>query len=181
MTLWHKTICNCFPIACLILILSLSPPAWAADAPADTDAPQENSGDQDKTLVEIEKSAETFEYQIEGRPDPFLPFVSERSTTANENPDEIIDDNQKLSGMQLFEPGQLTLVALLDTNGKKFAMVQDFTGKGYIIKKGTKIGRRGVVQEIVDNRVIITETAETRGGKVLTTKIAMVLKKEGEE
>jgi type IV pilus assembly protein PilP len=181
MTLWHKTICNCFPIACLILILGLSSPAWAEDTPADTTASQENSGDQDKTIVEIEKSAETFEYQIEGRPDPFLPFISERSTTTNENPDEIVDDNQKLSGMQLFEPGQLTLVALLDTNGKKFAMVQDFTGKGYVIRKGTKIGRRGVVQEIADNRVIITETAETRGGKILTTKIAMVLKKEGEE
>ena len=130
--------------------------------------------------VEIRKSASTFEYQIEGRPDPFLPFITERANT-NENPDEIVDRDQILSGMQLFEPGQLTLVALMVAGRSKYAMVQDFTGKGYVIEEGTKIGRRGVVSDIVENKVIIEEQALTRGGKTLINKIAMVLKKEGEE
>ncbi|MEE4164918.1 MAG: pilus assembly protein PilP [Desulfocapsaceae bacterium] len=130
--------------------------------------------------IEIKKSADTFEYQIEGRPDPFLPFITERASS-NENPDEIVDRDQVLTGMQLFEPGQLTLVALMVAGSNKYAMVQDFTGKGYVIEEGTKIGRRGVVADIVENRIIIEEQALTRGGKTLINKIAMVLKKEGEE
>ena len=181
MTLWHKTICNCLTIAIFILLFSL-PRTAPAENPPSLDPDQQGTDEtQDKTRIAIKKSTEMFEYQIEGRPDPFLPFISDRSTTTNENPDELIEDNRTLSGMQLFEPGQLTLVALMVTGGNKFAMVQDFTGKGYIIKEGTKIGRRGVVKEIADNKVIISETARTRGGKVLTNNIAMVLKKEGEE
>ncbi len=130
--------------------------------------------------LHIKQRTSTFQYRIEGRPDPFLPFLTERSTR-NEDPNEIVEENQVLTGMQLFEPSQLTLVALMATGTDRFAMVQDFTGKGYIIKVGTKIGRRGEVVEITPNRVLIEETARTRGGQTLTNKIAMVLKKEGEE
>lgn len=130
--------------------------------------------------MKISPPSSSFKYRIEGRPDPFLPFISERSTR-NEDPNEIIEEDRVLTGMQLFEPSQLTLVALMATGNDTFAMVQDFTGKGYIIKKGTKIGRRGVVTDITPTQVIIEETAQTRGGQTLTNTIAMVLKKEGEE
>jgi type IV pilus assembly protein PilP len=60
-------------------------------------------------------------------------------------------------------------------------MVEDFTGKGYVITAGTKIGRRGIVKEIVPNKVLIEETAFTRAGKKIVTQIVMALKKEGEE
>ncbi len=117
----------------------------------------------------------TFTYRLEGRPDPFLPFLTNKSQT---NPDEIVDSHQKLTGMQLFEPGQLTLVALVRTPDQKFAMVQDVSGKGYVIREGTKIGRRGVVTAIIPNKVVIQETAITRSGRKLTNKIIMVLRKE---
>lgn len=176
-----KTICNYVTIASFVLFFGLPLTVRAEAPPADKAGQTGNNETQDKTMIAIERNNETFEYQIEGRPDPFMPFVSERSTTPNENPDELVDNNQKLTGMQLFEPGQLTLVALMSTGGKRIAMVQDFTGKGYILKEGTKIGRRGVVKEITDKKLIISETAQTRGGKILTNNIAMVLKKEGEE
>jgi type IV pilus assembly protein PilP len=176
-----KTICNYVAIASFVLLFGLPLTVQAADPPADKPDQQVTVETQDKTMIAIKKRTETFEYQIEGRPDPFMPFVSERSTTPNESPDELIDENKKLTGMQLFEPGQLTLVALMTTGDKKFAMVQDFTGKGYILKEGTKVGRRGVVKEITNKKLIISETAQTRGGKILTNNIAMVLKKEGEE
>ena len=84
-------------------------------------------------------------------------------------------------GMQLFEPGQLTLVALLQKGTEDIAMVEDFTGKGYVLTEGIKIGRRGVVKDIAPNSVLIEETAETRAGKKIVTEVVMILKKEGEE
>ncbi len=122
-----------------------------------------------------------YEYQMEDREDPFVPFLTEKATTSTVDMNEIVESNEKLTGMQLFEPGQLTLVALLATNGRAVAMVEDVTGKGYMIEEGTKIGRRGVVKDIIPNKVVIEETAYTRAGKKIVTQIVMVLKKEGEE
>jgi type IV pilus assembly protein PilP len=131
--------------------------------------------------IEIEQRTSDYEYQIEDRPDPFAPFVTGPAQTNPVTPDEIIEEDEVLTGMQLFEPGQLTLVALLMTGGDTVAMVQDFTGRGYILEEGMKIGRRGIITNITENKVLIEETAQTRSGKILKNEIAMVLKREGEE
>ena len=131
--------------------------------------------------VEIEKSTSDYEYQVDDRPDPFAPFVTGPAQTNPVTPDEIIEEDEVLTGMQLFEPGQLTLVALMMTGGNAMAMVQDFTGRGYVIEEGMKIGRRGVITRISEDKVLIEETSRTRSGKVLKNEIAMVLKREGEE
>ncbi len=120
-----------------------------------------------------------FEYIMESRNDPFMPFISKKSASANIN--EILPVSEQLSGMQLFEPGQLTLVAILMVEGNSFAMAEDSTGKGYILNKEMKIGKRGIVTAIQRNKVIIEETAFTRAGKKLTSTIEMLLKKEGED
>jgi len=131
--------------------------------------------------IEIEKSDSDFRYEVDNRADPFAPFVTGTAKKNPVTPDEILEEDEVLTGMQLFEPGQLTLVALMMTGGNTLAMVQDFTGRGYVVEEGMKIGRRGVITEIQEDRLLITETAHTRSGKTLTNEIAMVLKREGEE
>ncbi|WP_159441346.1 pilus assembly protein PilP [Desulfopila aestuarii] len=128
------------------------------------------------------QSQNEFEYRVQNRKDPFVPFITEKATTTTDvDMSEIVDVSGKLTGMQLFEPGQLNLVALMKSGNEDFAMVEDFTGKGYVINKGTKIGKRGVVVEIAPNKVVIEETAQTRAGQKIVTNTVMVLKKEGEE
>jgi len=73
----------------------------------------------------------------------------------------------------------LNLVAILFSGKKALAMVQDSTGKGYIIKKGTKIGRRGQVAEIMPNAVVVKEWFRDSSGKKLYKDNEMVLRKEG--
>ncbi len=130
-------------------------------------------------ISQVSSSQELFEYVIEGRNDPFIPFISEKSQTAKM--DEIIPVEDQLSGMQLFEPGQLNLVAIVMVDDKDLAMVEDTTGKGYVLRTGMEIGRRGIITSIQSNKVTIEETAFTRAGKKLTSNIVMLLKKEGEE
>jgi type IV pilus assembly protein PilP len=124
-------------------------------------------------------AANGFTYQLEGRPDPFEPFIRPQVATTAE-PDEIIEENRRLTGMQLFEPGQLTLVAVMFAEGEKMAMVEDVTGKGYIIKEDMLIGRRGIVSRITEDQVIITEKAHTRSGKEIVSTVVMRLNKEGD-
>jgi type IV pilus assembly protein PilP len=145
--------------------------------------PQPSSGSEASSTESLalpeQNLANLFDYQIEGRPDPFIPFISEKATSANIN--EIVPVSEQLSGMQLFEPGQLNLVAIVMAENNDFAMAEDTTGKGYILHAGMKIGKRGIITAIQANEVLIEETAFTRAGKKLTSKIVMLLKKEGEE
>lgn len=145
-----------------------------------TGVASEGPGPDVELNFELQKS--DYQYKIEDRADPFIPFFT--GETTNEptlDPNEIVESEERLTGMQLFEPGQLTLVGLMKAKGKFVAMVEDFTGKGYIISVGTKIGRRGVVKAIQPNKVLIEEVAVTRSGKELRSEIVMALRKEGEE
>ncbi len=131
-------------------------------------------------LATIDDSAAAFTYQLEGRPDPFAPFISDKAVSAS-NMDEIVDSEEALTGMQLFEPGQLKLVAIVFEKNAELAMVEDATGQGYAIRPGMKIGKKGIITTINPNQVVIEETSVTRSGKKLTQNIVMTLKKEGEE
>ena len=121
-----------------------------------------------------------FSYQLGGRPDPFSPFITEKITSSI-NMDEVVNGGEPLTGMQLFEPGQLKLVAIVFESNEELAMVEDAAGQGYVIRPGMKIGRKGKVTTIDPNQVGIEETSVTRAGKQLTNHIVMQLKKKGEE
>ena len=118
----------------------------------------------------------SYEYKLSARPDPFKPFIAPQTV----NPNELVDDNRELTGMQVFEPGQLTLVAVMDTPRGRLAMVEDVTKKGYLLREGILIGRHGEVTEIQRDQVIVTETARTRGGEEIKTLVSMKLKRDGE-
>ena len=120
---------------------------------------------------------DTFVYEREGRSDPFVPFVKAK-VRATISP--VVEE--ELTGMRKFEPGQLNLVAIAFSSGQApFAMVQDPTQKGYILRQGMKIGRSGVVDKIVSNVVIIKQEFITPTGKKRHKILEMVLRKEGEE
>ena len=119
---------------------------------------------------------DTFVYEREGRSDPFVPFVKAK-VRATISP--VVEE--ELTGMRKFEPGQLNLVAIAFSGQAPFAMVQDPTQKGYILRQGMKIGRSGVVDEIVSNVVIIKQEFITPTGKKRHKILEMVLRKEGEE
>ncbi len=123
-------------------------------------------------------AASVFSYQLEGRQDPFSPFITEKAASSM---DEVVDNEETLTGMQLFEPGQLKLVAIVLENNAEIAMVEDAAGQGYVIRPGMKIGRKGTVTSIGPNQVNIEETSVTRAGKELINNIVMQLKKKGEE
>ena len=154
-------------------------PAHAVPSPGEP----ASSREKEKAITSLpsadKEQKDSFVYHIEGRPDPFVPFITKKAATTNM--DEIVPVAEQLSGMQLFEPGQLNLVAIMMAENGDFAMAEDFTGRGYILRPGMKIGKRGIIKSIVSNQVIVEETAFTRAGEKLTSNIVMLLKKEGEE
>lgn len=175
---------TCFGLGVLFLCVSASA-VLAAEAPASnttlTATEQESAAasqqDADVPAPDAQSLVSPpYTYQLSARPDPFKPFIAPKTVDSN----ELVDTERELTGMQLFEPGQLTLVATMDTPNGRMAMVEDVTKKGYMLKVGILIGRYGEVTEITRDQVVVTETAHTRGGEEIKTVVAMKLKRDGE-
>ncbi|MDH5298666.1 MAG: pilus assembly protein PilP [Desulfobulbaceae bacterium] len=128
-----------------------------------------------RELLDLDKDEE-FVYRAEGRPDPFKPFVTEKTLQA-----EMSKAQGELAGLERYEPGQLSLVAIIMGGKKSVAMVQDSMGMGYVLRKGMKIGYSGVVEAIKPNAVIIKQQYQTVSGETNYKTVEMVLKKEGEK
>ena len=109
------------------------------------------------------------------RPDPFFPFLTQEIMKAEAKA------KAELTGTQKFEPAQLTLVAIVSGRRGLLAMVQDSSGIGYVLRKGTKIGETGEVIQIARDKVIIEQSLKNVTGDRASRKIEMTLSKEGEK
>lgn len=154
------------------LVFALPNGAWAQTEPAPPAQTEPPAQPMEQLSSPGEKAP--FLYQREGRPDPFFPFLTQEIIKAEEKARE------ELPGMQRFEPGQLTLVAIIFAAREPLAMVQDSAGVGYVLKKGTKIGLSGEVIRIDRNRVIVQQAISDPGSTQKTRKVEMILKREGE-
>ena len=151
--------------------------AYAADEEG-TAAPAE----EEKELKFTEKMAailfqedeDSFVYIREGRNDPFVPFIQEQ-VVATEVPIE------ELTGMRKFEPGQLSVVAIVISPNDSFAMVQDSNNQGYLIRKGILLGRTGVVEDVVPNKVLVKNYTYNLAGDKIYKTVEMVLNQEKEK
>jgi len=129
-------------------------------------------------LKELKMADDGFVYSMEDRIDPFVPFLTDKAKVDKQ---AVVEPQVELVGMRRFEPGQLTLVAVVLSNRANLAMVQDPAGQGYVVRKGTKIGRFGEVEDIVPNRVIVQNITFTRTGEKRLNRVEMLLKQRGEE
>ncbi len=148
----------------------------AAAATGNTDAGAEKNIDPGEA-----RKRSKFDYQLDKRPDPFVSFIKKEDEKKVAE-DVLIDEDTKvpLTGMQLFEPGQLRLVAVMGVQGSIVAMVEDMAGKGYVVKEKMLIGRHGQIVQIADSKVFIKETRRTKAGREITSDIVMSMKKEEE-
>uniref|UniRef100_UPI004055AF50 pilus assembly protein PilP n=1 Tax=Candidatus Electronema sp. TaxID=2698783 RepID=UPI004055AF50 len=123
-----------------------------------------------------------FEYQLDNRADPFYPFISKEKAVKDQE-DKILDteEGEVLTGLRLLEPGQLKLVAVMNTPSGPMAMAEDVTGKGYLLREGMLIGKRGEIIQIAEGRVAIKEISKTQSGRILEKDVVMTLKRDDEK
>ena len=121
---------------------------------------------------EPEKKEEgEYSYNPTGKPDPFKPFI--QLTPLRE-----ASRKTPLTPLQKYDISQLKLVAIISTPEGNIAMVEDSTGKGYFLKKGTWIGKNdGKVTKILKDKVIIEEVYQDIFGQIKTNEISLFLQK----
>ena len=163
-------------LAYFLVLAEVQATETAENKDASSQQAQEEYSEKVKELIQfLEGRSDSFVYNRAGRPDPFMPFIKEKVVTSDLEVPE-----QELTGMKKFEPGQLTLVAIVMTENGPLAMVEDSVGRGYIVRNGTDIGRAGTIDSIADNTVVIKQRYKTTAGEERYKFVEMLLKKEGE-
>ena len=106
----------------------------------------------------------SFVYDATGKRDPFRPF----------NLAPKVGEGAGRTPLEKYAIGQLKLTAILGHGDQASAMVEDAQGKGFSVRKGTKIGTNGgEVIEILPDRLLILETTVDFTGQSKTRNIEM--------
>jgi type IV pilus assembly protein PilP len=108
---------------------------------------------------------------------PFLPLFS-NAPPAPKDKKKKEKDPKELTPLEKVDLSQLELVATLRATSGNKALVEDSTGKGYVINKGTFIGiHSGSVIEITSESIVVEEEIETLAGDIKIQKREIKLQK----
>jgi type IV pilus assembly protein PilP len=108
-------------------------------------------------------------YDPASKIDPFEPLFQEKVNSLKPEITPIIDHQGQKGPLESIDTSQLKLTGIIYAAGRNVALVQEASGKGHVIKKGTYIGTNGgKVIEIVNKKVIIGEKWKDTNGNIYT-------------
>ena len=114
-------------------------------------------------------------YDPKGKIDPFEPLVREMPASVKKKKNV---KRQPRTPLERIALSQLKLTAIILASSGNRAMVEETSGKGYVVKKGTYIGRNGgKISNIHKEIVVVEERFEDYSGKIQTRKRELKLPK----
>jgi type IV pilus assembly protein PilP len=126
---------------------------------------------------EIKKPEINDLYNHEGKLDPFEPLFQKERVSVSVGKKKI-KRRKPLTPLERINLSQLTLVGIIQAPSGNRALVQETSGKGYVVKKGTYIGTNsGKIVQILEDRIIIEEESEDIYGKASIIKRPLKLQK----
>jgi len=136
----------------------------------------DTASDEDKSKT-LTTSDTGWKYDPTGKPDPFKPFILASAAT-EETPVVVHRQLTPLQKMPLSEI-QAGLKAIIWGQLGSKALVEDATGKGYVVQEGTYVGQHdGIVKKIYQDRIIVEEyRRDTTKGRLEPTEVVLKLKK----
>ena len=132
---------------------------------------QQAEGKSDETEFSVVEKGYT--YDPTGKRDPFRSFVLTAST----------EREDARGPLEQFDLAQLKLVAVVWGTERPRAVVSDPSGRGYIVREGTYMGKNeGRIIQIADNALVVKETYVDYFGETTTKDVTMRVRavKEGE-
>jgi type IV pilus assembly protein PilP len=153
------------------------PKKSAEPAAAATNSPAENEAE---PMVVASTTVNKREpYNPIGKVDPFTPLYKEET---GKKAEKVVVKPKKperpRTPLEKLDLAQLKLTAVVTTADQRRALVEEASGKGYVVEVGTRIGlERGSVVEIDPDRIVIEHTAEDDFGKSISRKRELKLQK----
>lgn len=117
-----------------------------------------------------------YSYNPSGRRDPFAPIILESQVHA-------AAENLNLPPLQRVSFTELNLIGIMWGSFGYTAMVQTPDGKGYAVRRGTRIGPNdGVVSDITENSIVLQERfTDVYGKKQVREYVKLLHPKEASE
>lgn len=106
-------------------------------------------------------------YSRKGRMSPFEPFLFSQEPEVTLSEQEQLQIRAPQTPLEKMDLAQLRLTGILRSTGKIRALVEEASGKGYVINEGTYIGNKGgQVSKIMPDRVVVEEKYLDIYGKI---------------
>ena len=157
-----------------VLVAAKKTPATKKPGAAGGAAAAKTPGVSAPTVV---TAATGWKYDPMGKPDPFKPFILARAQEKiaprvirrQLTPLQKMPLSEIQSGLKAIVWGQL---------GNK-ALVEDATGKGYVVQEGTYVGQHdGIVKKIYEDRIVVEEyIRDPAKGQLEPNEVVLKLKK----
>jgi type IV pilus assembly protein PilP len=116
-------------------------------------------------------------YNPEAKLNPFGPLFRKKPVSISVSKKKS-KRRTPLTPLEKMDLSQLKLSGIILAPSGNRALVQETSGKGYVVKKGTYIGiHAGKIVEILEDQIIVEEEAEDIYGKVSIVKKSLKLQK----
>lgn len=136
-----------------------------------------SGSDSSATSTQLSTTETGWKYDPTGKPDPFKSFILASAAT-EETPKVVRRQLTPLQKMPLSEI-QAGLKAIIWGQLGSKALVEDATGKGYVVQEGTYVGQHdGIVKKIYQDRIIVEEyRRDPAKGRLEPNEVVLKLKK----
>jgi type IV pilus assembly protein PilP len=118
-------------------------------------------------------------YNPEGKIDPFQPLFEDKPQVKKDTLVPVDDERADKTALEKIDLSQLKLTGIILAASGNKGLVQEASGRGHVIAKGTYIGTRGgKVTGIQKGKVIVEEKMRVVYGKILIAKTELKLNKK---
>ncbi len=117
-------------------------------------------------------------YNPAGKIDPFSPLVKDEPVKVLQAEKSKSEKREPTTPLERIDLSQLKLTAIIRTPSGLKAMVEESTGKGYIVGMGTYMGiHSGKVVNILKDRVVVEEEVEDALGNAVSRNTELKFQK----
>lgn len=121
-------------------------------------------------------------YNPVGKIDPFVPLLKDEPVKALQTEKSKRERREPATPLERVDLSQLKLTAIIRTPSGFKAMVEESTGKGYIVGMGTYMGiHSGKVVNILKDRIVVEEEVEDVLGNVASRNSELKFQKPSGE
>lgn len=127
----------------------------------------------------IEEKTDTLGYNPEGRIDPFSNLWLQKPDDSK-SLSEPVADCPKGAVLKELDLGQLNLIGIILTGSGNRALLQEASGRGYIITEGMCVGKTGskVATILLDKIILEEKMRDIRSGKISIRQKEIVIHKQ---
>jgi len=121
-------------------------------------------------------------YNPAGKIDPFVPLLREEPMKAFQTEKSKREKREPTTPLERVDLSQLKLTAIIRTPSGLKAMLEESTGKGYIVGMGTYMGiHSGKVVNILKDRIVVEEEVEDALGNFVSRNSELKFQKPSGE